>query len=481
MFDFINVEVKSILPKVWLDNPILRDSGFPLQVVENSGEVLIGKRVAKYQSLTFELLPSLKYEKYTMLLSGSIHSFRNEGKHNYDRFTFSDCIEIVGELFTVFGIDSRQANLHSLEFGVNLELPYKVQKLIQSVVVHKSKPYEAINKNRKIGVVCVRDGYEIKIYDKGFVCGLPKKLIRVEYHVSKMRVLQEYGISTLFDLTDKTKVGSLVDLLIDALSDTIFVPPDTDLSSLTQKQKINFHSMGKTYTWKSYTRKQRFDKRLTLARILKKCNAFDFQRDLKTRVLDEWKILLNDPKEASKTVTFTPDFSTIEAQENVTFTSLEYRVQTLQNDMPEYNEKEKLEERIFKQYCKTCGKEIINSYPSSIFCRKSTNPEAKKCRNKDSNKRRTFKAKIMRAIEQNKWLRITYKNPENLEPYTDTLHSSEIAVTREYLDSVISVEILHESPTLYNEPNVTHPEVLTGVKAIEMLEVLTTENMKELD
>jgi hypothetical protein len=308
MFDFVNIEVRSLLPKLWLENPILQGSGFPLEVIESTGEVLKKKRIAEYQGLIFKLLPSSKQSNYTMLLSGSIHKYKNKGKHNFDRFTFNDCIKVIEELFVVFGVDSTKAVLHSLEFGVNIKLPYPPQKLIQSIVAHKNAPYEAINKSRRNGVVCVRDGYEVKIYDKSFVCGLDGNIIRIEYHVSKMRELDRYGIRILSDLTDKSKASPLLELLIGVLNDTVFVPPDADLCPLTKKQKINFHAMGKAHTWKDCTRKQRFDKKILLGRILKKCNAFDYQKDLQERVFEEWGAILTGQTEANKIVTFTPSF-----------------------------------------------------------------------------------------------------------------------------------------------------------------------------
>ncbi|MEA5139832.1 hypothetical protein [Arcicella rigui] len=477
------------MPKVWLLNPLLQDSGFPLEVVESTGEVLRKKRIAEYQGLTFKLLPSAKSGGYTMLLSGSIHKYRNNGKHNYDRFTVTHCVTVIEELFTVFGIDPKQAVLHSLEFGVNIKLPYPVQKLIQSVVVNKNKPYEAIAKSRRNGVVCVRENYEFKIYDKGFVCGLDENIIRVEYHVSRMKDLEGYGIVTLSDLTDKTKVNPLLDLLIGALDDTVFIPTDSDLSSLTKKQKINFHAMGKPYTWKDYTPKQRFDKRIMLSRILEKCKAFDYQKDLKERVLEEWKTLFIEPIEALQRSNIYTNISVSEAHKNVMFSPLVYSVKTLQNhflenrDNKEKKDGKSLKLTIDKRYCKTCGKEIIGSRKNSLFCRKSTNPNAKQCRNKDSNKRRTLKAQIMRAKVNNQFLRVTYKNLDDLNQstFSDILHSSEIAVHRGLLNTIVSLEILpnEPEPALYQDlSHAHHGELLTGKDAVEVLEELTAENMQ---
>lgn len=488
MIDFINIECRNLLPKLWLDNPVL-EGLFPLQVVESTGEILRKKRIAEFQGLTFKLLPSAKSGGYAMLLSGSIHKYRNEGKHNYDRFTFTDCVKVIEELFEVFGIDPKQAKLHSLEFGVNIKLPYPVQKLIQSVVVNKNKPYEAIAKSRRNGVVCVRENYEVKIYDKGFVYGLNENIVRVEYHVNRMRDLEGFGITTLFDITDNAKVNPLLDLLVGALDDTVFIPPFAELSSLTKKQKILFHSLGKLYTWKDYTPKQRFDKRIMLGRILEKCKAFDYQKDLKERVLAEWKTLFAEPIEVPKKATFSPSFLVSEAHKNVTFSQLEYSVKTLRNHFLENkeNEREKsLKKDGFQNVercCLSCGKPITQNRKGSVFCSVKYNSLAKHCRNKDSNRRRTLKLKIMGAKIKNQFLRITYKDLTNQEKptFSDILHSSEIAVNRGLLNTIVSVEVLpnEPEPALYQDLNhVQHGELLTGKDAVDVLEELTAENYK---
>lgn len=489
MLDFINIEVRNLLPKVWLDNPILQGSDFPLEVIESSGEVLRKKRIAEYQGLTFKLFPSSKQGGYTMLLSGSLHKYRNNGTHNYDRFSFTGCVKVIEELFTLFDVNPKDAILHSLEFGVNIKLPYPTQKLIQSVVVHRNTPYEAIAKNRRNGVVCVRDGYEVKIYDKGFVCGLDSSVVRLEYHVSKMRELEEYGIKTLADLTDKTKISPLLDLLMGALEDTVFIPPDADLSSLTKKQKINFHAMGKPYVWQQFGKQQRYKAKLSLAKILEKCNAFDHQSDLKNRLVSEWKTLLVEPEKTECLTPIIEEKKHFEKNKKVTFTPLEYRMETSPKDFLENKENKREKSRknrlleTGKRYCKTCGKEIIGSRANSLFCRKSTNPNAKKCRNKDSNIRRTLKAQIMRAKVNNQFLRITYKDLTNQEKptFTDILHSSEIAVHRGLLNIIVSVEVLpnESEPALYQDLNhAHHGELFTGKDAVEVLEELTAENSR---
>jgi hypothetical protein len=482
MIDFVNLSIHNLLLKKWLENPILRECGFDNIVVNESTGEIKDRCNVEYKGLTFKLITSSKIAgEYVKIVSGSLHKYFNAGEHNYNQFTHNDCVRIINELSEKFDIIPTDAVLHGLEFGVNLYLPYSPQKVIKSVMAHRNQPYEAIKKNRRNGVACIRDGYEIKIYDKGFVSRQPQRnILRIEYKILNMRELDTFKIRYLSDLCNTQKVVHLLDLLIGILDDTVFIPHDTNPVRLTTREQIVFHAMGKPFTWKELTRKQRFDKRLSLSRILKKCNVFDYQNDLKIRVADEWKMLLKVPIEANKNVTFAPDFLESEAIENVTFTPLEYRVQTLRNPIENEEQKKcrKIEDlELPKRCCLACGKDISMNRVDSVFCSVKYNSDAKQCRNKDSNKRRTLKAQIMRATNKNKWLRITYKNPEQPDQeFTDTLHSSEITVNRGWLNTIVRIEILHEAPTLYGNPNEATPEILTGNEAVKMLEELTNEN-----
>jgi hypothetical protein len=443
MIDSIYIEVRGIASSKLIENHILRENGFAeILANEDTGEML-GRGIAKYKGLTFKVLPSLKSpEKLNIIISGSLHKYHNEGEHNHNRFTLNDCVKVVNDLVLLFGIDPTKCVLHGLEFGVNLNLPYSPTKVFYSMVAHKNKPYEAMQGKRRWGVECERNEYELKIYDKGYQSDLfGSNILRVEYKVLKMRKLAPYGISLLSDLCDPLKVAPLIDLLIEVIDDTIFIPRDTKIDGLTDREKSNFHEMGKPITWKELTPKQRFDKKTILSRILKKCNGFDYQNDVKNRIVEEWKICLNLPIEAEKKVMFSPCFEEKEAHENVTFSPLGYQVKTLRNPLEIENEKIELKTTSTDtppRTCKSCGKSILLNRADSVFCSEKYNLSAKQCRNKDSNKRRTFKAQIMRAKEKDKYIRVTYKNLDDpkQELETVTLRGSEIAVSRGWLNTM---------------------------------------------
>ena len=479
MVDFVKVIVSNLLPSDWINNPILRENGFALTTInEDTAEVLTG-RTAEYKGLTFKIIPStLRTGSYTMVVSGSLHRYHNNGESNHDRFSFLDCVKVVSELFEMFGIAPGAAFLQVVEFGVNLRLPYSPKSAIDAVVVHGVKPYEAIAGNRRNGVICEKSRYKIKIYDKGFVTGnFKKNILRVEYHANKMREFSRFGIKKLSDLNDYSKVFPLLELLIDAVESTVFIPQNTDLSNLSDREIRNFYALSLSSNWQEFSKSQRYKTKISLNKILKKCNAFDYQTDLIKRIREEWKALFYVPNEAEKLATFAPFFIDSEAIEKATFAPLEYTGKKSPSPLNQEIEISNGKTPILRT-CKSCGLDISKNRIDSVFCSEKYNSKAKQCRNKDSNKRRTFKAQIMRAKENKKWLRVHYKNLDDPTQEIETviLKSCEITVSRGWLNTIVKIEILHDEPNLYGCPNEPTPEILTGADAKNLASRLTREN-----
>lgn len=73
------------------------------------------------------------------------------------------------ELQKVYGINSDITRLYSVEFGVNLKLPYDPQRILKAIRMYKGYSFTPIG---KIGLIYEADSYKLKIYDKGKQCGV---------------------------------------------------------------------------------------------------------------------------------------------------------------------------------------------------------------------------------------------------------------------------------------------------------------------
>lgn len=475
MIDGISIVCVGLDPSVWYTSPeLVGVDGFPLEVIEQTGEVLERTRKAKYQGLTFSVLPS-KVEGVRCRVDGSIHKYHNEGVHNYDGFTLADIQNTISDLQARFGIDPNRTKLHGLEVGVNLALDSysQVVRAIKSAIIQKDKPYtDLFPRSGVLGKLCARDAYEVKIYDKGHASSQERPILRVEVKVLKMRYLYRYGIKTLADLNNPKKLAALIGVLLEVLRQTVFIDPsansDPDNSPLNQREELVLETYRQPERWASLNFEQRRTKREQVGRILEKCKAFDVCADLEKRVLEEWKGLVNEGFETEKQPMFSPIFEPKEADAKPMFAPLEYVGVNMGFTLCREHPTELVLEVVEKRVCYSCGSDISHQRKQSRFCsEKYKGHLAKKCRNQDSNRRKSLKLKIMQAQVRNQYLRITYK--KDGVSYTDTLHSSEIVVSREWLDTVVSVEVV----PFYSSDEKEH---LYGKDAKAVLEELTREN-----
>ena len=79
-------------------------------------------------------------------LHGSLHKYANGGLHNADSFRLSDLCRVLTELKEVYGINSDITRLYSVEFGVNLKLPYDPQRILKAIRMYKGYTFTPIGK-----------------------------------------------------------------------------------------------------------------------------------------------------------------------------------------------------------------------------------------------------------------------------------------------------------------------------------------------
>lgn len=207
--------------------PIQKELDWTISVNENTGEVK-NTKTAKYNGLLFIDKGNWLYFK------GSLHNYFNSGMHNYNDFTYTDLENTVDDLNVRFGIDTNRTRLENVEFGVNIELPYSPNIIIDSLVLHKGKPFNKFTIGR--GVECNHTQYFIKVYNKGHQYELEKNLLRVEIKVIKMQYfkVRKIPIETIDDLLNRATLEALGKLLAQTIDEVLF----TDLN-LIKNDNLN--------------------------------------------------------------------------------------------------------------------------------------------------------------------------------------------------------------------------------------------------
>jgi hypothetical protein len=195
------------------------------------------REIAEYQGMKIKLHTDSCY------VSGSIHKYWNKGKHNANDFRLSSFIQALSDLSVTFGFNPCVTQFYTLEFGVNVALPFEPRRLIDSIVYCNNGALET----NKIGLTISFSDFRIKIYLKEIKPAQMEnnRLLRYEIAVEKKRKLAQIAssdvfCSTLQDLTNPALWRLLGNELLSVYDSLLVVDSDSiDIQSLdTDELKI---------------------------------------------------------------------------------------------------------------------------------------------------------------------------------------------------------------------------------------------------
>ncbi len=175
---------------------------------------------------------------FYLTVKGSLHKNYYKGT-NYLPFTWQQLQEEITHLCKTLSVNPSQAQISTLEVGVNILTPFEVTPFWRrNVVDYKGDPFVRYHKQNGVclGKVCDLTHFSIKIYDKGIQNDLPENLMRFELRYSRMQTLNKRGIKFLSDLQDFKKVYSLRSLLLNTWNDVLIFDIITPVNKLPIKQ-----------------------------------------------------------------------------------------------------------------------------------------------------------------------------------------------------------------------------------------------------
>ncbi|WP_212592992.1 hypothetical protein [Spirosoma agri] len=203
------------------------------------------------RKLTFRLVPRRTGAGQRVEVKGSLHKFYNFGEHNADQFTATDLLMTLDQLVSHYGIDPFTLKINTIEFGVNVVLPFPVAQLLQNLVSYKSKPFSRDTRSQTPYCECRFQRFTIKLYDKGKQRGLDKNLLRFEIKVAKMIYFDKTGVylNTLADLLKVANYRALGALLVDTFSKILFDDPTINAGNLTPREREIYQNGRNTRYW----------------------------------------------------------------------------------------------------------------------------------------------------------------------------------------------------------------------------------------
>ncbi len=218
----------------------------------HNADAVVRYGLAEYLGLKFQI----KHQKVRM--QGSLHKYRNNGKHNYDDFTVVEVGKVVKELSERFGIDIQLTELNNVEFGVNVILNFPVRFVLDNLIHYKGSPFTKVVEDGMSYYQCKKAHFIIKIYDKGLQYGLPDNVLRFEIKVMRMQYLEKKGIALryLSDLMNAGIYEPLGNILTETFDSILFGDNRLNERRLNDKELQTFLRASNPKTWEVTEGKQ---------------------------------------------------------------------------------------------------------------------------------------------------------------------------------------------------------------------------------
>jgi len=211
--DFIKCKVVNFPKEVLLNNPKL---DFRSLMNRETGEIKT-KRIARYKNFKIVINDSGYME-----FSGSIHMYFNEGKHNYNDFTYERYKDALKRIYEDLGLCPSNLWILNLEYGVNIKPPIKTKSILDHCFIHKRLPISrVINNNEGQYIQAEHKGnYILKIYDKAKQYQrhnnehiILKEILRIEVKQIRWGKYRDLGIFTIEDFNNYDKTIFINDLI----------------------------------------------------------------------------------------------------------------------------------------------------------------------------------------------------------------------------------------------------------------------------
>lgn len=390
MFDYIYSKIGKISPAEILSNPELE---FTTILNLTTGEIGYGNKERKHggtrqpKNIKRAMMDGLTIKvtnNQHINLEGSLHEFAHG--NNYGQFNVEDLHTAVRRIESTIGVPARNIRLHNLEFGVNVHLPFPVADFLDNILSYKGREPDRITYNGKGNMrKFTFERYEVKLYDKGLQYGLDRvNILRVELKVTRMIHVQgKTGIKTLSCLLRRENYPLLMDLLIEPVRDAIISENGLPMEGLNKySRKLHKEGRSRRY-WANLfknNRRQYWKKSRQYKQLIEESGIVTMKGTVLEEISKTWDRLTNVRHDLTEQERDSLTDQVIRQDVGInTYTNQLIRTP---NEVPPAME---------RRFCKTCGRDINDQKPGSVFCsERKYGREAKRCRNRDSNPRNNF-------------------------------------------------------------------------------------------
>ncbi|WP_147462001.1 hypothetical protein [Chryseobacterium defluvii] len=302
---------------------------FIISVNNETGET-DDKKEGKYFGMQI-----IKYSSGRVMIKGSIHKFFNRTDFNGNDFDMQNLSIALKDLETEIGLKPEYCKLENIEIGVNIQLPFNPNKILQNLLFHRSVEFNKTISGAFYYQSAKRD-YIVKIYNK--TAQYEKKLkkysenqsfmkpdekkqftlfkktvnehlqpntLRFELKFLKMNVLNDLGIVYLSDLIKPEMVDTFKNLLLKEFEEVYFYDYTTDETNMKKTEINKLKDYRNPNYWVNLNKKDKYYHKRKFQEMTLK-----YSQNIKAKVLELIKQKIEKMREKSL------DFSTDNFTEN---------------------------------------------------------------------------------------------------------------------------------------------------------------------
>lgn len=233
---------------------------------------------AKYKGLII----TMYNDAMTCYLRGSIHLFKNDGRHNADLFTYQDFAVSLNKLEYELGVCASDLQIVRFEIGVNVPLSYPSWQCIKTI----SEIQNLMPTKKRDSLLVEYSQYIIKVYSKSkqYKEFKDQNILRVEIaYLKKQKLTQDIGrLSTLDELLNQSVWWKIAEVLKRLVSKfTFFDYSEMKNKRLTTEEKEIFD------VWSNTVRISQETNRSKVSRMRKRVNQIyqEYSENKKAREL----------------------------------------------------------------------------------------------------------------------------------------------------------------------------------------------------
>jgi hypothetical protein len=230
----------------------------------------------------------IKYSSGRVMVKGSVHKFFNRTDFNGNDFDIRNLSLALQDLETEIGLKPEYCRLENIEIGVNIQLPFDPNKLLQNLLFHRSVEFNKTISGAFYYQSAKRD-YIIKIYNKtrqyekklkkyaenqNFMKPDEKKqftffkkivddhlkpnTLRFEIKFLKMNLLNQLGIMYLSDVIKPEMVIPLKNLLLKEFQEIYFYDYTMDQSKMKGPEINKLKDYRNPNYWVNLNKKDKY-------------------------------------------------------------------------------------------------------------------------------------------------------------------------------------------------------------------------------